>query len=178
MLSSAAKGTILHILMRAAQPDEILADYEACVDRLIEEGFFNGADPAVVRKTCLEMKRGVTDFYNSDIGRRLDLADRNNVARYEYPLVFSVYTDSSRSDSGSVLVQGIADLVFEEDGGFVILDYKTDRLDDMDMEERDEEARARHSVQINSYAAAFAKSGKHVKERWVYLVRYSQFVKI
>ncbi len=178
MLSSAAKGTILHILMRAAQPDEILADYEACVDRLIEEGFFNGADPAVVRKTCLEMKSGVTDFYNSDIGRRLEIADRKNAARYEYPLVFSVYTDPSRSDSGSVLVQGIADLVFEEDDGFVILDYKTDRLDDMDMEEMDDEARSRHSVQIDSYAAAFAKSGKYVKEKWVYLVRYSRFVKI
>ena len=178
MLSSAAKGTILHVLMRAAQPDEILSDYETAVDKLINEGFFNGADSATVRKTCLEMKQGVVDFYNSDIGRRLDIADRNSAAKYEYPLVFSIYTDPGDPDSGSVLVQGIADLVFEEDDGFVILDYKTDSLPDMDDEEREDEARARHSVQISSYAAAFAKSGKKIKEKWVYLVRYSQFVRI
>ena len=44
--------------------------------------------------------------------------------------------------------------------------------------QREEEARKRHSVQIDSYAQAFAKSGKKVKEKWIYLVRYSQFVRI
>lgn len=178
MLSSTAKGTILHILMRVAEPEDILTDYEGAVESLIEDGFFSGADAASVRKVAGEFKEGVVAFFRSDIGRRLDTADSVNKAKYEYPLVFSVYTDPNDPESGSVLVQGIADLVFEEDDGFVLLDYKTDNLPDMSPEEREEEAVYRHSVQINSYAAAFAKNGKKVKEKWIYLVRYSQFVKI
>ena len=178
ILSSTAKGTILHILMRVAEPEEILSDYDGFVESLITDGFFSGADPVSVRKVASEFKDGVISFFNSDIGRRLDEADSGNKAKYEYPLVFSVYTDPNEPDRGSVLIQGIADLVFEEDDGYVLLDYKTDKLSDMSSEEREEEAIYRHSVQINSYAAAFAKSGKKVKEKWIYLVRYSQFVKI
>lgn len=177
-LSSAAKGTILHILMRVAEPADILSDYEGTVDSLIGEGFFTGADPASVRKVASEFKDGVISFFASDMGRRLEKADSNNLAKYEYPLVFSVYTDPDSPDKGSVLVQGIADLVFAEDDGLVLLDYKTDNLPGMNEEQREEEARKRHSVQIDSYAAAFTKSGRKVSEKWIYLVRYSQFVKI
>ncbi|MBP5654177.1 MAG: UvrD-helicase domain-containing protein [Clostridiales bacterium] len=177
-LSSAAKGTILHILMRAAEPEDILSDYEGTVDALIQEGFFAGADAASVREVCSEFKEGVKSFFASDIGRRLEDADKKNMAKYEYPLVFSVYSDPEEPERGSVLVQGIADLVFGEDDGLVILDYKTDNLPGMNEVQREEEARKRHSVQIDSYAQAFAKSGKKVKEKWIYLVRYSQFVRI
>jgi ATP-dependent exoDNAse (exonuclease V) beta subunit len=61
---------------------------------------------------------------------------------------------------GRCLLEGIVDLVFEEDDGLVVVDYKTDALDvDRDLAE----ACSRYELQVASYAAALERStGKRV----------------
>ena len=51
-----------------------------------------------------------------------------------------------------VVVQGIADCIYEADGGLVVLDYKTDRVEDMAA------LRERYAVQLEVYAAAAEKT--------------------
>jgi len=62
-----------------------------------------------------------------------------------------------------VLLQGVIDACFIEDGAWVLLDYKTDRVDG------DPAAYAKkHEKQVSLYAAALERlSGMPVKEKHV-----------
>ena len=75
-----------------------------------------------------------------------------------------IYPENGGEKSGELLiVQGIIDLFFEEDGEIVLLDYKTDRV------RTEEELTGRYRIQLEYYQEALAKSlGKHVKEKLIY----------
>ena len=61
------------------------------------------------------------------------------------------------------MLQGIADCLFEEEDGYVLIDYKTDRV------KTPEELLARYSKQLELYKAAFgALLDKPVKSAYIY----------
>ena len=75
--------------------------------------------------------------------------------------------------SASVVVQGSIDLCFEEDGEWVLLDYKTDKTDDK------EELKAKYMPQLNLYARALRSiTGKIVKEIIICLIRQNDSISI
>ena len=59
--------------------------------------------------------------------------------------------EAGRFGSEELLVQGTIDCCFVEDGQWVLLDYKTDRTDDMDA------LRAHYEKQLNVYALALER---------------------
>ena len=64
----------------------------------------------------------------------------------------------------TVLVQGIIDCMFEENGGLILIDFKTDRY-------LRPEAKEMYRVQLNIYArAAQALTGVRVTEKYLYLL--------
>ena len=72
-------------------------------------------------------------------------------------------------ESSQALVSGIIDLVFKEDDGWVILDYKTNV---MDKKEDLETLKKYYSNQLKLYSVAFEKiSGEKVKSRVLCFVR-------
>ena len=96
-------------------------------------------------------------------------AAQNGKLKKEQPFVLGVeadriYPENGGEKSGELLiVQGIIDLFFEEDGEIVLLDYKTDRV------RTEEELTGRYRIQLEYYQEALEKSlGKHVKEKLIY----------
>jgi len=72
------------------------------------------------------------------------------------------------------LVRGAIDLVFRENGAWVIVDYKTDRVPAGKLET----AAARHTPQIALYAEAWeACSGERVREKGLYFIQPGVYVK-
>ena len=69
----------------------------------------------------------IAAFLESDIGKRLQTADR--IYR-ETPFNIAIQSDVFYPDRPpvSVQMQGVIDCYFEENGTFIILDYKTDRI--------------------------------------------------
>ena len=68
--------------------------------------------------------------------------------------------EAARFGGGDLLVQGTIDCCFIEDGAWVLLDYKTDRTDDMDA------LRAHYEKQLKVYALALeCVTGLPVKQR-------------
>ena len=70
-------------------------------------------------------------FFETELGRRL-AASRNVRREWLFTLRLSALEATGSDVPGSVLVQGQIDCCFEEDGGWVLLDYKTDRASDPD----------------------------------------------
>ena len=75
--------------------------------------------------------------------------------------------------TANVVIQGSIDLCFEEDGEWVLLDYKTDRTDDKEV------LKARYLPQLNLYARALRSiTQKPVKEIVICLIRQNDAISI
>ena len=75
----------------------------------------------------------------------------------------------------SIMLRGIIDLYFEEEDEIVIVDYKTDYID----EENKQEVIDRYKKQMDLYADALTKlTGKKVKEKYLYLFNVDEEVKL
>ncbi len=114
----------------------------------------------------------VMTFVNSDIGQRMSKAQEKAMLFRERPYVMGVSAkeiDQKYSEDEMVLVQGIIDAYFEEDGKIVIVDYKTDRV------EKIEELSERYKVQLDYYEKAIAQvTGMEVSEKVIYSVAFGK----
>ena len=71
--------------------------------------------------------------------------------------------DENCPDTEQVLIQGIIDIFFEEEGKIVVADYKTDAVN------TPEELIRRYKVQLDYYQEALEKlTGKEVSEKIIY----------
>ena len=108
----------------------------------------------------------IASFLKSDAAHRMMRAAAAGKLRKEQPFVLALSADRLNAKfpkEERVLIQGIIDVYFEEDGQIVILDYKTDRVQTM------EELYKRYEAQLNYYEEAVSRiSGKQVKEKIIY----------
>ncbi|MBR5357757.1 MAG: UvrD-helicase domain-containing protein [Clostridiales bacterium] len=177
-LNAATKGTILHKLMRFIDTEALRSgsDLIAEIDKLIGMKMFEEYSADNVRKTAEEFRSGILTFASSDICKAFEQATDVGKAECEKPIVFAVPATDKSSDFA--LVQGKIDLMIEQDDGWVVLDYKTERSDMPDAESRAADARDKHGFQLTSYSSALEASGMKVKARYVYLVRFGEFVEV
>lgn len=161
-LTGSAKGTAYHKVME-------LLDFSKEYDKVSlteqmeiweKEGYLSE-----------EMKRSVKvseilRFLNSDVGRRAKAAAIHGMLYKEQPFVLGIPAHEIYPEKASdeiVLVQGIIDVYFEEEGSYVILDYKTDRVRSMNT------LLMRYKEQLKLYGKAVEQiTGKAVKERIIY----------
>lgn len=105
-------------------------------------------------------------FLQSRSGCRMHKAAISNLLKKEQPFVLSVNAGEVYPDLDStedILVQGIIDVYFEEDGQLVVLDYKTDKVSES------LELKEKYHAQLDYYAKALEQLlGKKVKEKIIY----------
>ncbi|WWR15132.1 helicase-exonuclease AddAB subunit AddA [Lachnospiraceae bacterium JLR.KK008] len=108
----------------------------------------------------------IADFLLTDVAGRMRRADRKGLLKKEQPFMLGLPANRVREEfpaGETVLIQGIIDVCWEEDGEIVVLDYKTDRVD------REEELISRYQTQLAYYGEALATiTGKRVKELLIY----------
>ncbi len=102
-----------------------------------------------------EVRRLAATFQEHDLGCR---AARAEVVEKEAGFAFTI---------GDRLLQGTLDLLFEEGGERLLVDYKTDRV-----RHGDEQAAARkYATQLQLYAAGLAQAGRPVNQAVVFFLR-------
>ena len=108
----------------------------------------------------------IADFLMSQTAARMGEAARAGRLYKEQPFVLGLSANRLSSDfpeEETVLIQGIIDVFFEEDGRYVLLDYKTDAV------ETAQELVKRYQVQLEYYAEALEQSfGHRDTERIIY----------
>lgn len=179
MLTAAAKGTILHRIMRFIDLEGIRSgsvSFELEIEALINDGYLNICSADKAREVAFEFRDGIEKFCKDPKCEAVISSFNEGTARSEKPIVFSVFIDGEGGDSA--LVQGIIDLIYKTEDGYTILDYKTDRIDAVSTEERADEAKKRHAFQLESYAAACEEDGMKIAHKLLYLVRYGEFVEV
>ncbi len=185
-LSASQKGTIIHRMMQYLDFERLIAVKNSDSDTriktlndLLDELIENSVIEAFEANVAKEFASELYAFASSDLCKRMAEAEKKGNCYCEKPVMFSIRLKGNRGDaSDSVLVQGIIDAVFTEDNEAVLIDYKTDRLGDDDLEEIEAVIRQRHANQVNMYAASLETSGIKVKEKYIWLVRNGIAVKI
>ena len=119
---------------------------------------------------------GVMRFLRSPLAGRMAGADRKGQLHREQPFVLGVEArrlGASFPDGEWVLIQGIIDAFFEEDGELILVDYKTDRVADGDALIR------RYRTQMDYYTEALTQiTGKKVRERILFSTSLGEQVRI
>ena len=89
----------------------------------------------------------IYDFLNSDIAKRMGQAFKRGELTREQPFVIC----DDENDPESMLVQGVIDAYFIEDGEIVVVDYKTDK------NVTEKKLIDRHKVQLAYYGKALSR---------------------
>ncbi len=122
-LTAAERGTALHNFLLFASFDK-QANWEAEITRLVAEGFLTQK-----QADSLDRDRLSAFFASPLFARMQDTRRLLREYRFTSRLCAAVAEPSLSPDTDEfVVIQGIADCVFEEDGQLVIVDYKTDRV--------------------------------------------------
>ena len=113
------------------------------------------------------VKREKLNLYlSSEIAKRMKKASEEGKLYREQPFVLGISAkrvDKKFPENETLLIQGIIDAYFEEDGEIVVLDYKTDSV------KKKEELIKRYKEQLNYYEEALEKlTGRKVKEKILY----------
>ncbi len=169
-LTPAERGTAVHAFMQFADYEAAAADPGAELRRLTDRGFLTAEQAAAVDTEVLSA------FFSGPLYRRMAAAkqiDREVRFLTELPARQIDPTLPAAWTEEYVVVQGVADCVFLEEDGLVVLDFKTDRV------KRPEELAALYAEQLQMYAAALAESyQKPVKECLLYSFRLSASVSV
>ncbi len=161
-VSGTTRGSAMHKIMELLD-FEIVTD-KAGVRKTMEEEWKEGRLSEEFKEAIRVDK--VAAFLQSDLCRRMKEAQKKGQLYRESPFVYGIHANRLNEKfpkEETVLVQGIIDVYFEENGSLVVADYKTDVV------EREEELVQRYKVQLDYYAEALETlTGKSVKEKVIY----------
>ncbi len=156
-LAAADIGTAVHSLMQHIPLDRIMTapEISELIETLIGMEILSPAEGKAIRVSEIEA------FFLSDTARRL--REAKSIKR-EVPFTYA----KEDADGDYQIIQGIVDCLFEEKEGWVLLDYKTDRLSQI--EDVQSEMAARYEVQLTVYTEAVeAILQVPIKEKLLYL---------
>lgn len=169
-LTPAQRGTATHKFMQFSNYAAARADIESELARLVDGGFLSEDEGKAVNIDAAKR------FFMSSLAERIFASD--NVMREKkfaalFPAKFFYPELTGEAAEEKIVVQGIADCVFVEDGKLVIVDYKTDTGVDA------EALLDRYSAQLGIYREALSQAlGMPVKETLLYSFFMNSTVKV
>lgn len=118
----------------------------------------------------------IVSFLETPLVKRMIRANESDLLYREQPFVLLLSAnevDSEFPEEENVLIQGIIDVYFEEDGELVLLDYKTDAVSNP------VELIVRYRAQLDYYSRALHElTGKNVKEVLIYSFSLGTTIKV
>lgn len=165
-LSAAEKGTLMHLVMqhlnftKTKNMDEIKEQ----ITEMVKAEILTEVEAEVINTRKIER------LFKASLGNRM--INSIKVIR-ELPFTVELSATEVYKDlpidkyiDEKIMLQGVIDCFFEENGEYVLLDYKTDYVEEGQIDIIKE----RYKLQIDCYARALERiSGKKVKAKYIYL---------
>ena len=168
-LSAAERGTAMHFVMQKIDYDRVdslenikIQLEEMLQNELLTKDEFKAINPYKIY-----------NFFKCDLGKNiLKVYNEGGIIHRELPFFTRISASKVKEDifkesySEEVRLQGVIDLFFELDGEIILVDYKTDYVED----NIEEEMNKRYKIQLDYYSDAIKKiTGKVVNKRYLYL---------
>ena len=168
-MSAANRGTAMHKVMQFFDFTKWETP-ESELERLVEWEFISEEEANIIN--CEALKK----FFESDIFKRISKAESwHREMRFltELPVLIADKTLDPKFEDEKIIVQGAVDICFVENGEVVILDFKTDRIDNL------EQLSSAYGEQLNLYSGACEKIfKKKVKEKIIYSFHLSDYIRL
>lgn len=171
-LSSTDRGTLYHKVLELLDLTKVYNkdDLRAQLKSLIKDNRLKKEDVSRLRLDYIDQ------FIVSDVAKRMRQAKMKNLLYKEKQFVMGIKASEVMKDSDSeelILIQGIIDVFFEEDGEIVLVDYKSDYVD------KEQQLINRYRVQLQYYKRAIEQMlKKRVKEMIIYSLTMGKEIRI
>lgn len=129
-------------------------DIGKALDNLAQSGHLSNEERGLIKDSKIKA------LFDSDLGKRMIAANTQGELFKEKTFVCSLPTKNifpeieyyKDKDNDTTLIQGIIDAYFIEDGKIVLLDYKTDKVENI------EELREKYKKQLDLYKDALLRA--------------------
>lgn len=168
--TSVERGTAHHVFLQHCDFKTAKIDIDGEITRQLNIGAINKTQAELIDRAK------ITSLINSELVDRilnssLVLREERFTAKIKPSMLYDEYKDI-KTDT-SVIIQGAVDLVFEEDNKLVIVDYKTDRVRDMD------KLKELYKKQLDLYKESITQSMEmEVKECIICSVHLNNYISI
>lgn len=164
-LGGAGRGSAFHKVMELLDFGSISRNSpEVCVRAQIDDMLKNGQLSTEYARAVSVLE--IAAFMGTGLAQRMTAADAEGMLYREQPFVLGLSAAelNEKFPAGeTLLIQGIIDVYFEEEGELVVADYKTDRVNSP------KELTEKYGKQLEYYARALRQlTGKNVKEKVIY----------
>lgn len=172
-LSPTHKGSVVHLVMQIINMDRVntIDEIKNQIEEFVQKEIITQKEADVVSPFK------IYKFFKSDLGTRMKNADfigREKAFYTEINMKYLFEKEGIDYDE-SIMLRGIIDAYFEENEEIVLLDYKTDFVN----EENREEVINRYRKQLEIYAKVIEEiTDKKVKEQYIYLFGVDESVRI
>lgn len=168
-VSGAQRGTALHKALQYITPaaDQTTATLRREIDAFVCQGLLSREEAKLVYVPVLAA------FCQSDIGRRM--AESPELHReYPFTVLLAGGDPLPEAETGEqILIQGVIDCLFREDDAWILVDYKSDRLETADA------FRSRYAVQLALYKRAVEQiTRRPVEETYIYSLHLQQEIRL
>lgn len=168
-VSGAQRGTALHKALQYITPaaDQTTATLRREIDAFVRQGLLSREEAKLVYVPVLAA------FCQSDIGRRM--AESPELHReYPFTVLLAGGDPLPETEKGEqILIQGVIDCLFREDDAWILVDYKSDRLETADA------FRSRYAVQLALYKRAVEQiTHRPVEETYIYSLHLQQEIRL
>lgn len=122
-LTPAQRGTATHRFMQYADYEKAGKDVAGELERLVEQGMLTSAEADVVDE------KAIAKFFESGLAKRM-LASEKVYKEYAFTAAIPLeeMEPDIKSEGEVIIIEGVADCAFIENGELVIIDFKTDRV--------------------------------------------------
>ena len=178
-LTAAERGTAMHFVMQHLDLNNV-----STTEKIDEQIKSMAHDELLGEEEAASVNRfKVFKFFKSKIGKEMLMAHRGmSLLQRELAFVTEIPAQkllkeelSSNYSEEKVRLQGIIDCFFESRGKLILLDYKTDYVEEGD----EEKIVDRYKIQMEYYSEALEKMiGRKVDEIYLYLFRLDKEVKV
>ena len=170
-LTPAQRGTATHRFMQFADYNKARISVEDELFSLVENGMLTEDEADAVDK------KSVSDFFESNLAERILSSDK---VYKEYAFTVSVPLSEMHpeipveaAEGESIIIEGVVDCAFEENGKLIIVDFKTDRASDSD------ELVERYKEQLSVYRRCLSEViGLPVAQTLIYSFRLGEIIAV
>lgn len=176
-LSGAEIGTAYHKLLEnldfallyGISPNEILNSIKLRIKALVEENILLEKEADII-----DIEK-ILSFFNSSLGKRaIKAATKGNLYKEQQ---FTMRKQEGKED---IMIQGIIDCFFIEDKSIILIDYKTNRInEEVPWDQEETRFINIYGRQLSIYAESIEKAiGLKVSEAYLYLLNGNKKIRI
>ena len=170
-LTPAQRGTATHRFMQYADYEKAGKSVDAELERLVREGMLTETEASVVDN------KAISEFFSGELAKRI-LSAEKVYKEYAFTACIPLREmepgiPESEAENECVVIEGVADCAFVENGSLVIVDFKTDRA------QSEEELAEKYKEQLSIYRRCLAEVlDIPVKETVIYSFRLGKSIEI